>query len=514
MTPGPPVAARPIPTLVIAGFLGAGKTTLLRGWLAERPAHERWGVLVNEFGALGVDRALIEGGADRAAPPGAGRGAADDPVAIVEIAGGCACCAAQVALRTALTRLLRRGPWDRLIVETTGLGHPAELVDRLRTRPFDGLLDVLPAVAVVDATRAALYLDPTRSGHDRALGQLELSRLLVINRANEAGSDTAAKLAARLAERPPWPRATIATSSGRVPLAAVLAALGADGGGPTPAPARGRRRPRIRAWRAADRAARSEGSPPPVRPRPRCRRRCGRRARSTGPRRPDGAGRPARSSTGRPSRRRWSGWPHREERFGPAACCVPRVCSVPRGPGTGGSGSMDAATGPRPRGERTTVWKCLSSGRSTPRWWNGSSGRRPRQDEWCRSDGCAGGPTPVGRRSTIIGAGYEPAAGPPTLAPISSRGNAMNMIYNSPNYCVVEFKSPEGESFSGGYEIMDKTARREIFLGGRARREVPLRRDPADRHRALDRGGGRFPEQLRGADAAAAGAALKPSATP
>jgi hypothetical protein len=43
----------------------------------------------------------------------------------------------------------------------------------------------------------------------------------------------------------------------------------------------------------------------------------------------------------------------------------------------------------------------------------------------------------------------------------------MNMIYNSPNYCVVEFKSPEGEpSFSGGYEIMDKTAKREIFLGG------------------------------------------------
>jgi Protein of unknown function (DUF3567) len=43
---------------------------------------------------------------------------------------------------------------------------------------------------------------------------------------------------------------------------------------------------------------------------------------------------------------------------------------------------------------------------------------------------------------------------------------AMNMIYNSPNYCVVEFKSAAGEPFSGGYEIMDKTAKREIFLGG------------------------------------------------
>jgi hypothetical protein len=42
----------------------------------------------------------------------------------------------------------------------------------------------------------------------------------------------------------------------------------------------------------------------------------------------------------------------------------------------------------------------------------------------------------------------------------------MNMIYNSPNYCVVEFKSAEGEPFTGGYEIMDKTAKREIFIGG------------------------------------------------
>ncbi len=42
----------------------------------------------------------------------------------------------------------------------------------------------------------------------------------------------------------------------------------------------------------------------------------------------------------------------------------------------------------------------------------------------------------------------------------------MQMIYNSPNYCVVEFRSAEGDPFVGGYEIMDKAARRELFLGG------------------------------------------------
>jgi hypothetical protein len=66
---------------------------------------------------------------------GAGRRTPDaGEVAVVEVAGGCACCAARVAFGTALTRLLRRGPWDRLFVETTGLGHPAGLVDQLRAK--------------------------------------------------------------------------------------------------------------------------------------------------------------------------------------------------------------------------------------------------------------------------------------------------------------------------------------------------------------------------------------------
>jgi len=73
--------------------------------------------------------------------------------------------------------------------------------------------------------------------------------------------------------------------------------------------------------------------------------------------------------------------------------------------------------------------------------------------------------TPVGRRSTIIGAHYGAPGCARTLGALPAR-SAMNMIYNSPNYCVVEFRSAIGEAFSGGYEIMDKAAKREIFLGG------------------------------------------------
>jgi G3E family GTPase len=218
----PRAAAAPVPTLLLTGFLGAGKTTLLRGWLARRPADERWAVLVNEFGALGVDRALLGGDG------------ADARVMVAEIAGGCACCAARVAFGATLARLLRRGPWDRLFIETTGLGHPGELVDQLRSPALSAWLRVLPPIAVVDATRAALYLDAARPSHRTAVDQAVLARLLVLNRAGAVTPDAAGELAARLGAAPPWPRPVLPTADGTVPLEAVLAALeaGAPGGEP------------------------------------------------------------------------------------------------------------------------------------------------------------------------------------------------------------------------------------------------------------------------------------------
>jgi G3E family GTPase len=218
-------AGAPVPTLLLTGFLGAGKTTLLSGWLEGRPAGERWAVLVNEFGTLGVDRALLSGAGDPSQP---------DAVGIVEIAGGCACCAARVAFSTALNRLLRRGPWDRLFVETTGLGHPGELLEQLRAPSLAPWLQVLPPVAVVDATRAGLYTDAGRAGHSLAADQVALARVLVLNRVDEVGTDVARGMADALAGLPPWPRPVLPTGSGRLPLAAVLAALDAS---PSAAPA-------------------------------------------------------------------------------------------------------------------------------------------------------------------------------------------------------------------------------------------------------------------------------------
>ncbi len=207
-------AARRTPVLLVAGFPGAGKTTLIAGWLRERPAHERWAVLVNGSGALGVDVALSAGD--------------DDRLAVERVAGGCACCAAQAAFTTTLVRLLRRGPWDRLFVETSGRGHPAELVDRLRAPALAPWLDVLPPVVAVDAAGAGPYLDAGRARHETALEQVALARLLVLNRERGVPAGQAPALAERLAALPPWPRPVVATADGTVPLARVLGALGDD----------------------------------------------------------------------------------------------------------------------------------------------------------------------------------------------------------------------------------------------------------------------------------------------
>lgn len=66
-----------IPTHLVAGPLGAGKTSLIRHLLAQRPVGERWAVLINEFGQVGLDAALLETG--------------EDGISLVEVAGGCLC---------------------------------------------------------------------------------------------------------------------------------------------------------------------------------------------------------------------------------------------------------------------------------------------------------------------------------------------------------------------------------------------------------------------------------------
>lgn len=161
-----------IPTHVIAGPLGAGKTTLIRHLLAQRPASERWGVLVNEFGLVGLDAALLARD--------------EDGVAIGEVAGGCVCCVSGVPFQVGLGRLLRKAKPDRLFIEPSGLGHPLQLLDQLKNEPWQNVLTVQPLIMVVDA-RYLLVDDLLSDAQRRALAACEL---LVINKSDTVDENT------------------------------------------------------------------------------------------------------------------------------------------------------------------------------------------------------------------------------------------------------------------------------------------------------------------------------------
>ncbi|EHQ52286.1 CobW family protein [Ectothiorhodospira sp. PHS-1] len=168
----PPDAPTPSVTTLnlITGFLGAGKTTTVLHLLGRRPAHERWAVLVNEFGEVGIDGALVSS-------------AGGDSVAVREVSGGCVCCTGAMSLRVALTRLLRQIRPDRLLLEPTGLGHPAGIIDTLRDPWLARAVTLGNSLCVVDPggfsadrlSRSAIYRD-----------QISLADVVIINKTDVA----------------------------------------------------------------------------------------------------------------------------------------------------------------------------------------------------------------------------------------------------------------------------------------------------------------------------------------
>ena len=104
-----PISPEKIPVTVLTGYLGAGKTTLLNRILSE-PHGKKYAVIVNEFGEIGIDNDLVVG--------------ADEEV--FEMNNGCICCTVRGDLVRILDGLMRRkGKFDAIIVETTGLADPA-----------------------------------------------------------------------------------------------------------------------------------------------------------------------------------------------------------------------------------------------------------------------------------------------------------------------------------------------------------------------------------------------------
>jgi G3E family GTPase len=187
-----------IPVNIITGALGVGKTTALRHLLSQRPPNERWAIVVNEFGALGIDGAILDtaGGMTRRPGPRAGGGgddggasepvaaaAADDDddddgmVVVREVAGGCLCCAVAAPFTVAVTQVLRRARPDRLFIEPSGMGHPGGLFDALSNEHLRGVLALRATIALVDVREVATRGEVFRS--DAFVDQVQCADVVV-----------------------------------------------------------------------------------------------------------------------------------------------------------------------------------------------------------------------------------------------------------------------------------------------------------------------------------------------
>jgi len=127
-----------VPVSIITGHLGVGKTTAIAALVAVKPPHEHWAVLVNEFGALGIDAALLEA-------------SAGEGVTVQQLAGGCMCCTLAGAMAAGIAQLVRRSKPHRLLIEPSGLGHAGGLLDVLRGPHLRTSLHLNAIVTLVDA---------------------------------------------------------------------------------------------------------------------------------------------------------------------------------------------------------------------------------------------------------------------------------------------------------------------------------------------------------------------------
>ncbi|EGG95082.1 Putative GTPase (G3E family) [gamma proteobacterium IMCC1989] len=157
-----------IPTHIITGFLGVGKTSAILHLLSNKPNNERWAILVNEFGEVGVDGSIFEGQQTQ-----------ENTVFIKEVPGGCMCCTAGLPMQVALNQLLKKAKPDRLFIEPTGLGHPKEVLESLTSDAYRDVIALQKVLTLVDARKLS---DTRYTEHATFNQQIAIADIVVGNK--------------------------------------------------------------------------------------------------------------------------------------------------------------------------------------------------------------------------------------------------------------------------------------------------------------------------------------------
>jgi G3E family GTPase len=191
-----------IPVTVLTGYLGAGKTTLLNRILSE-PHGKKYAVIVNEFGEVGIDNELV----------------VDADEEIFEMNNGCICCTVRGDLIRIMEGLMkRRGKFDAIIVETTGLADPAPVAQTFFVDEDVQKKSRLDAVVTV---ADAKWLSARLKDAPEAKSQIAFADVIVLNKTDLVSAEELAEVEGRIRAINPYAKLHKTTRCA-VPLDAVL----------------------------------------------------------------------------------------------------------------------------------------------------------------------------------------------------------------------------------------------------------------------------------------------------
>lgn len=185
MTKSSPSLEKNIPALVVSGFLGAGKTTLVQHLLKDAQ-HQglRLAVVSNEFGALGIDQALLVN---------------QNTNSFVELEGGCVCCKLSDELVNTLQQLWEEVRPDRIVVETSGVALPFDTLINFWREPVSEWVGDCIAVVVANAEQVVERRDLDGTFEQ----QVSSADLLVLNKVDLVGKDQVGSIEKQLEEMAP-----------------------------------------------------------------------------------------------------------------------------------------------------------------------------------------------------------------------------------------------------------------------------------------------------------------------